>query len=131
MRFMELFNKFFSCSDVGHRFPGPFFNGIALPMDEIMQLPTDKLGIQDLFNFVNIVSGVDRRRRQRLFLRWIQRSAEWSEEDFIEDWVDRAPSFGQVKFIRRFTNFLDDFERSMAFVVEFLSGSVRAYVGCF
>jgi hypothetical protein len=128
---MELFNKLFSCIDVGHRFPSSFFNRITLPMDKIMQLPTDKLGIQDLFDFVDIVSGVDRGRRWRLFLRWVQWSAEWSEKDFIEDWVDGAPSFGQVEFIRRFTDLLNDFKRSMVFVVKFLDGSVCAYVGCF
>jgi hypothetical protein len=64
-------------------------------------------------------------------LRGVQWGSEQGEEYFVEHGMDRAPRFWQVKLVSRFANLLEDFERTMAFIVKFLSRSVSTYVGRF
>ena len=124
---MEVLDQVFGSGNIGNRFPRLLFDWIAFPMDEVVQLPMDKLGIQDLLNFIDVVGSING-RWWRLFLRWVQRSSKWSGKHFIEHRMNRMPSLWQVKLVHGFADLLNNLERAVSLVIKCLGWPVSTYV---
>ena len=62
---MKLRNEIFRIHEINSRLPGVLRNWVALPLDEIKQMATDELGIEDIFNFVlKLIVDYDRRQKR-------------------------------------------------------------------
>ena len=115
---IEILELFVCVRDVLGRFPGVVFASETLPLDEVLELPSDLACSQNLFDLelFMAVDDVGRRRWRLLLVLGLGRDV-WRKQRLVEDGVDGLPRLRQLQLIGRPADLLDDLERPVAPVV--------------
>jgi hypothetical protein len=125
MLLVEFLNRERGVRQVLEWFPSIFFSGVSFPVYKIMELLPEILRISDEVDFVFLLSiNNDRGWRRWTLLRGVGGFMIEGEVFFVEDWGDPAPKRWKFDFIGTPAYFLDDGERSVSSVLQFLGPAV-------